>query len=59
VVKLGLDLHVPLERTLSCMNPQSPPNDIHCGRCSKCRERHDAYLAAGIADTTTYVALQS
>jgi 7-cyano-7-deazaguanine synthase len=26
----------------------------HCGVCSKCRERHDAFLEAGIKDTTTY-----
>ncbi len=24
----------------------------HCGLCSKCRERHDAFLEAGIADPT-------
>jgi 7-cyano-7-deazaguanine synthase len=27
----------------------------HCGVCSKCRERHDAFLEAGIADPTEYV----
>lgn len=51
VVRLGVELGVPLEHTLSCMNPQG---DLHCGRCSKCRERRDAFLAARIPDPTSY-----
>jgi 7-cyano-7-deazaguanine synthase len=47
VVKLGLELGVPLELTLSCMNPSG---DRQCGRCSKCRERDAAFKAAGVAD---------
>ena len=47
----GVDLGVPLELTLSCMNPQG---DQHCGRCSKCRERQDAFRVAGVADQTDY-----
>jgi 7-cyano-7-deazaguanine synthase len=39
VVKKGLELGVPLDLTLSCMNPT---NGRPCGRCSKCRERDDA-----------------
>lgn len=55
VIRLGGSLGVPLELTLSCMNPQ--PGDtlpLHCGLCSKCRERRDAFIAAGIADPTPY-----
>ncbi len=26
----------------------------HCGRCSKCRERHDGFLEAGVSDPTDY-----
>jgi 7-cyano-7-deazaguanine synthase len=53
VVKLGLELGVPLGRTLSCMNPGE--GGRHCGGCSKCRERHDAFVEAGVADPTDYV----
>ena len=51
VIRLGAELGVPLELTLSCMNPRS---GLHCGRCSKCRERRDAFNDAGIADPTAY-----
>jgi 7-cyano-7-deazaguanine synthase len=51
VIKLGLDLGVPLEGTLSCMNPADAR---HCGQCSKCRERVDAFRDAGVRDPTAY-----
>jgi 7-cyano-7-deazaguanine synthase len=69
VIRRGATLGVPFEWTLSCMNPPRPavhspvpaaatvdaPAAIHCGACSKCRERHDAFRDAGIADPTPYV----
>jgi 7-cyano-7-deazaguanine synthase len=51
VIRLGVELGVPLEQTLSCINPV---DGRHCGECSKCRERQQAFAAAGVADATTY-----
>src|SRR5215471_19633036 len=47
VIRRGAALGVPFELTLSCMNPPEPEAAIHCGLCSKCRERHDAFVDAG------------
>jgi 7-cyano-7-deazaguanine synthase len=51
VIKLGAALGVPMELTLSCMQPSG---GIHCGRCSKCRERIEGFKDAGVLDRTTY-----
>jgi 7-cyano-7-deazaguanine synthase len=51
VIRLGRELGVPLELTLSCMNPRA---GLHCGECSKCRERRDAFREAGFEDPTRY-----
>lgn len=51
VIQLGIRLGVPLELTLSCMNPR---DGLHCGQCSKCRERSDAFREAGVSDPTPY-----
>ena len=47
VIRRGAERGVPFELTLSCMQPV---NGQHCGRCSKCRERREAFVAAGLAD---------
>src|SRR6187401_326327 len=42
VIRLGVELGVPFELSLSCMNPVSDssgngvPPPVHCGACSKC-----------------------
>ena len=51
VIALGARLGVPFELTLSCMQPV---DGIHCGRCSKCRERLDAFRAARLVDPGAY-----
>ena len=43
--------HLPLENTLSCLQPIAGK---HCGRCNKCAERRAAFTAAGVVDPTDY-----
>lgn len=51
VINLGVTLNVPWSATISCMNPEQ---GIHCGRCSKCRERLQAFASVGIPDPADY-----
>lgn len=65
VIQRGVELGVPFALTLSCMNPRewsasgasgdSAAPFLHCGACSKCRERRDAFEEAGVRDPTTYL----
>ncbi len=50
VIRRGRAL--PLELTLSCANP--PGGAIHCGACTKCAERIEAFAAARVTDPTRY-----
>ncbi len=53
VIKVGMELGVPFELTLSCMQPVAGSHGrpaLHCGRCSKCRERKDAFAEARLPD---------
>ena len=56
VIRRGHRLGVRLELTLSCMNATAAHGGfpLHCGVCSKCRERHDGFVEAGISDRTDY-----
>jgi 7-cyano-7-deazaguanine synthase len=57
VIQCGVALGVPFEFTLSCMNPVAGTSGalpMHCGLCSKCRERRDAFADAGVSDPSTY-----
>jgi 7-cyano-7-deazaguanine synthase len=53
VIRLGRSLGVPFELTLSCMQPKG---GRHCGRCSKCRERIEAFREVGETDPAEYAA---
>jgi 7-cyano-7-deazaguanine synthase len=47
VIRLGVSLGVPLELTLSCMQPRG---GRPCGTCSKCREREQGLAESLIPD---------
>ena len=59
VIRRGAELGVPFELTLSCMNPQPAASSatapfLHCGACSKCRERREAFRGLGMEDPAEY-----
>ena len=49
VIRRGREL--PLELTLSCIQPN---DGVHCGDCTKCAERRTAFASANVADRTRY-----
>jgi 7-cyano-7-deazaguanine synthase len=50
IVRLGIGLHVPFERTWSCYKGGA----LHCGTCGTCHERREAFALAGVTDPTVY-----
>lgn len=52
VVKLGSSLNVPFDRTWSCSSPTQAID--HCGVCTQCNERKDAFTKARVNDPTSY-----
>lgn len=51
---LDLGRGLALEHTFSCIDPQA---GRHCGRCNKCAERRQAFVALSVEDRTDYAAL--
>src|SRR5205807_8986925 len=49
VVRRGAGMR--LELTMSCARPTG---NVHCGACTKCAERVEGFLDAGIPDPTRY-----
>lgn len=50
IVRKGMKLGVDYSMTWSCYKG----GEQHCGTCGTCIERHEAFLAAGVKDPTTY-----
>ena len=50
IVRAGVRLGAPLALTYSCY----AGGTRHCGRCGTCRERHEAFVCAGVHDPTKY-----
>jgi 7-cyano-7-deazaguanine synthase len=46
IIKLAIDLKVPIELTWSCHREGS----IHCGKCYACRQRLEAFDSLGLQD---------
>lgn len=52
IVRLGNQLGVDLSKTYSCYKGGT----LHCGTCSTCLERKEAFLSAKVTDPTEYLA---
>jgi len=50
VLKLGLELGVPFEKTYSCYKGTVPP----CGECATCQQREEAFETLGLKDPLKY-----
>jgi 7-cyano-7-deazaguanine synthase len=50
IVTVGARVGVPFEQTWSCYSG----GELHCGRCSTCLERMEAFYLAGVSDPTKY-----
>jgi len=50
IASLGDELGVPWHKTWTCYKG----GEIHCGRCSTCVERLEAFHIAGVAESTEY-----
>jgi 7-cyano-7-deazaguanine synthase len=54
IARQGAELGVDFAHTWSCYKG----GEIHCGSCGTCVERREAFMLAGVADPTIYVATE-
>lgn len=52
IIKLGISLNVPFEKTWTCYDPQQ--NSESCGECVACANRIQGFINAGIKDPLKY-----
>ena len=52
IARRGFELGIDFSETWSCYKG----GDIHCGSCGTCVERREAFILAGMADPTVYLA---
>jgi 7-cyano-7-deazaguanine synthase len=52
IARRGVELGIDFSETWSCYKG----GEIHCGTCGTCVERREAFILAGIADPTAYLA---
>ena len=50
IIKLGKRLNVPFTDTWSCYDGEA----VHCGLCSACQGRRNAFISAQVEDNTIY-----
>ena len=56
VIKKGIDLKVPFEKTLTCYRPIEKDGKVYsCGKCSTCLARLYAFKTVGSKDPALYV----
>jgi 7-cyano-7-deazaguanine synthase len=58
ILKIGMPLGVPYEKTWTCYDPQREfKRDLYkaCGKCGSCQERLEAFVQLGIKDPIQYV----
>jgi 7-cyano-7-deazaguanine synthase len=56
IVRLGMDLGVPLGLTCSCYQPSGTRDGrpVHCGTCQSCILRHRGFVTSKLDDPTIY-----
>lgn len=62
ILRIGIPLGVPYEKTWTCYDPQYNPHDKldlkqnwACGKCGSCQERLESFSKIGVQDLVKYV----